>query len=405
MLFSYQTSDSKGKISSGELEAANMREARNILASKEGTVLYLAETSEAKAKKKGGAKNITFGKIKLLEKVMFAKHLSVMIKAGMSIDGALEVLAEGASPTMAKRLDEILLEVRKGNALSSALKKYPRDFDLLFVNMVAVGEQGGTLSKNLNLLSVQQQKSYELKNKIKSAAMYPTIILLAIFGLIAVISVFVLPKITGFFTTLKVELPMTTRILIAVSNFFSDYWYIVLGVVMVILIALRVMARIPVTRFVLHGIILRLPIIGSISKNMNLALFCRTLSSLLNSGIPIDNALQIVSQTLTNDVYKREVTKIYHSILKGTSLADSIKNKDLFPSIVGRMSKVGERSGNLSEVLDYLADFYELEVDTTTKNLSTMLEPILLTFIGLVVAFVAMSIINPIYDLTSKVGR
>jgi type IV pilus assembly protein PilC len=405
MLFSYQITDSKGKISGGEIEASSLVEAKNILASKEGTVIYLSELSKSKIKKKGGAKSITFGKIKMLEKVMFAKHLSVMIKSGMSIDGALEVLAEGASPLMAKRLEEILVDVRKGNSLSSALKKYPRDFDLLFVNMVAVGEKGGTLSKNLNLLSVQQQKSYELKNKIKSAAMYPTIILLAIFGLIAVISVFVLPKITGFFTTLKVELPLTTRILIATSNFFSDYWWLVLIFVVAILAALKIMSRIPGTRFILHNITLHLPVVGKISKNMNLALYCRTLSSLLDSGIPIDNALQIVSQTLTNDVYKREVTKIYHSILKGTSLADSIKNKDLFPSIVSRMSKVGERSGNLSEVLDYLADFYELEVDTTTKNLSTMLEPILLAFIGLVVAFVAMSIINPIYDLTSKVGR
>jgi len=190
-----------------------------------------------------------------------------------------------------------------------------------------------------------------------------------------------------------------------VSGFFSTYWWLVLALIVVIVVGIRIMSRIPGTRLILHKIILGLPVIGKISKNMNLALFCRTLSSLLNSGIPIDNALQIVSQTLTNDVYKKEVTKIYHTILKGTSLADAISNKDLFPTIVGRMSKVGERSGNLSDVLDYLADFYELEVDTTTKNLSSMLEPILLAFIGLVVAFVAMSIINPIYDLTSKVGR
>jgi type IV pilus assembly protein PilC len=164
------------------------------------------------------------------------------------------------------------------------------------------------------------------------------------------------------------------------------------------------MLRFPNTRLILHKFILRLPIIGKLVSDMNLALFCRTLSSLLGSGITIDQALQIVSQTMTSEVYKREIINIYQKVLKGTALSDSINNKKYFPSIIPRMINVGEESGNLSEVLDYLADFYELEVDNTTKNLSTMLEPILLVGIGLVVGFVAMSIINPIYDLTSKIS-
>ncbi|MBT4209346.1 MAG: type II secretion system F family protein [Candidatus Komeilibacteria bacterium] len=403
MLFSYKLSDNKDKITKGTIEASNRKQARNQLVLKDGVLISLEPVGRAK-RHKSGKGQILLGRIKLLEKVMFAKHLSVMIKAGMSIDGSLETLKENASPLMARALSQVLVDVRKGNPLSSALKKYPKDFDLLFVNMVAAGEKGGNLAKNLELLSIQQQKSYELRAKLKAASMYPTIILLAVVALTAVVSKFVLPKIVGFFTSLNVELPLSTRILIGSADFLSHYWlWLVLGVISLMTVW-NTMLRFPNTRLILHKFILRLPIIGKLVSDMNLALFCRTLSSLLGSGITIDQALQIVSQTMTSEVYKREIINIYQKVLKGTALSDSINNKKYFPSIIPRMINVGEESGNLSEVLDYLADFYELEVDNTTKNLSTMLEPILLVGIGLVVGFVAMSIINPIYDLTSKIS-
>lgn len=405
MLFNYKLSDNKGKIITGSIEAMSIQEAKNRLAAQEGTIVMLEPVKgggKDKSKKKG---QIVLGKVKMIEKVMFAKHLAVMIKAGMAIDTALETLRDNATSVLSKRLESVLEEVKKGIRLSDALKKYPKDFDLLFVNMVAVGEQGGTLAKNLNLLASQQKKSYELRSKIKSAAVYPSLIIVAIIGLIVVISVFVLPKILTFFKTLKIDLPATTRLFINISDFMINYWIWIVGVIIFIFIAIRVMAKIRTTRLMLHLIILRLPIVGNISKHLNLALFARTLGSLLDSGITIDRALQIVAQTLTNDAYKKETTSVYHQILKGGSLAEAMSNQDYFPSLLANMVRVGENSGNLSEVLDYLADFYELEVDNTTKNLSTMLEPALLIMIGLVVGFVAISIINPIYELTSKVGR
>ncbi|RJQ35655.1 type II secretion system F family protein [Candidatus Parcubacteria bacterium] len=406
MLFNYKLTDNKGKITSGTIEGMSIQEAKNILAAQEGTIIMLepvrGHDDSKKIKKKGG---IVLGKVKMLEKVMFAKHLAIMIKAGMAIDTALETLRDNASSVMSKRLSVVLEDVRKGNRLSDALRKYPRDFDLLFVNMVAVGEQGGTLAKNLNLLASQQRKSYELKSKIKSASVYPSLVIIAIIGLVVVISIFVLPKILTFFKTLKIDLPPTTKAFIAMSDFMVDYWMWIVGVIVLVLAIIRIMAKFKDSRLFLHFIILKLPIVGGISKNLNLALFARTLGSLLDSGITIDRALQIVAQTLTNDVYKREATLVYHKILKGGSLAEAMNNRNYFPSLLANMVKVGESSGNLSEVLDYLADFYELEVDNTTKNLSTMLEPALLIMIGLVVGFVAISIINPIYELTSNVGR
>lgn len=404
MLFTYKISDDKNKISTGTIEASSRQQARNQLALKDGVLVSLEPVGRVKRSSSMASKQLAFGHIKLVEKVMLAKHLAVMIKSGMSIDNSIETLKENASPVMSRVLGSILIDVRKGNALSSALKKHKRDFDLLFVNMVAAGEKGGNLAKNLQLLSMQQQKSYELHKKIKSASIYPSVVLLAIVGLTAVVSKFVLPKIVNFFNSLNVDLPWSTKLLISSAGFLSEYWVWLIGGVALLVVVWTAMLKFSKTRFVLHNFILKVPVLGKLTAHMNLALFCRTLSSLLNSGITIDQALQIVSQTMTSEVYKQNTINIYQQVLKGKSLADSMAHNKYFPSIVSRMTLVGEESGNLSEVLDHLADFYELEVDNTTKNLSSLLEPVLLVFIGLVVGFVAMSIINPIYDLTSRIS-
>lgn len=403
MLFSYKISDNKNKLSSGTIEAESRNQARNKLLLRDGVLISLEPVGRAQASAKGG-KQLAFGRIKLIDKVMFAKHLSVMIKAGMSIDSAIETIKDNSSPLMSNIMSDVFREIRKGNALSVALKRHPKDFDLLFVNMVAAGEKGGNLAKNLGLLAVQQQKSYELRKKIKSASIYPSVIVFAIIGLTAVISKFVLPKIVNFFNSLNVELPWTTRLLISSANFLTNYWLWIIAGVVLIVVVWHVMLKFGKTRLILHAFILRIPVLGKLVSNMSLALFCKTLASLLNSGITIDQALQIVADTMTNEVYRQNTINIYHQILKGKSLADSLSHRKHFPNMVSRMTMVGEESGNLSEVLDHLAEFYELEVDNTTKNLSSLLEPVLLVIIGLVVGFVAMSIINPIYDLTSKIS-
>ncbi len=401
MLFNYELRNQKGKKIKGQIEANNLYEARNRLALKDDMLVSLKPVK----KKDKKSLNFTFGRLKLLDKVLLTKHLSVMIKSGMGIDMALETIIGHAKSNLSKRLKDILKDVRKGVSLSNSLKKYPRDFDNLFVNMVSVGESGGTLAENLNLLSKQQRKSYELKNKIRSASIYPVLILSAIVILTLTVSKFVLPKIIKFFTQLKVELPLSTKILLFVADFMGNQWYLMVGIIISFIIIIRIMLHFSKTRLFLHKINLRLPLFGKIIRNINLILFTRTLASLLKSGLSIDKALQITAKTVTNDSYKEEITFIYHNILKGQSLTDSLRSEKKFPPLVGRMITVGERSGNLEEVLDYLADFYEEEVDDTTKNLSTVLEPALLIIIGLAVGFVALSIINPIYQLTSQVGR
>ncbi len=401
MLFIYKIADQAGKITTGQIEASSNNEARARLASQNGTVLNLVE---AKAKTSITKAEFTFGRVKLIDKMVFAKHLAIMIKAGMPLDEGLETLMVQSSAAMSAKIKVILADVRQGNSLSSALRKIPKVFDSMFVNMVMAGEAGGKLEQNLEIVAVQQAKNYTLRSKIKAAMMYPTVVFFAIIGLIGVISAFVLPKLLGFFTTLHAKLPISTRILLASSQFLVKYWAWILIFIIALVITVKVMGKFAKTRLIIHQIILKIPIFGKIGRNLNLAIFCRSLSSLLNSGVTIDQALHIVADTVTNDVYKQRITLVYHQVLQGLAMSDILAKDKHFPILLSRMARVGERSGKLSETLDYLADFYETEVDNVTKNLSTMLEPALLVFIGLVVGFVAMSIINPIYELTSKVG-
>ncbi len=401
MLFKYQLRNNEGQVTKGKVEADNLTMARNKLALKEETLISLKVVD----KKKKAKDILSIGRITLLDKVMIAKHLSVMIKAGMGIDMSLETIISHAKPNVAKKLNNILEHIREGMSLSDALKRYPRDFDNLFVSMIAVGESGGTLAENLNILSNQQRKTYELNSKLKSASIYPILILTAITTLGIVVSYFVLPKIVKFFTQLKIELPLSTKILLGTADFLTNNWYLIIISFIIFLVSIRVMLRFSETRLFLHKIILKMPIISKMSRDINLILFTRTLASLLKSGLVIDNALQITAKTVTNYLYKKEIASLYHSVLKGQGLADSLHDEKRFPTLVVKMIRVGEKSGNLSEVLDYLADFYEEEMDNITKNLSTILEPALLIIIGLGVGFVALSIINPIYELTSAVGR
>jgi len=401
MLFIYKIADQAGKITTGQIEASSNNEARARLASQNGTVLNLVE---AKARTSITKAEFTFGRVKLIDKMVFAKHLAIMIKAGMPLDEGLETLMVQSSAAMSAKIKVILADVRQGNSLSSALRKIPKVFDSMFVNMVMAGEAGGKLEQNLEIVAVEQAKNYTLRSKIKAAMMYPTVVFFAIIGLIGVISAFVLPKLLGFFTTLHAKLPISTRILLASSQFLVKYWAWILIFIIALVITVKVMGKFAKTRLIIHQIILKIPIFGKIGRNLNLAIFCRSLSSLLNSGVTIDQALHIVADTVTNDVYKQRITLVYHQVLQGLAMSDILAKDKHFPILLSRMARVGERSGKLSETLDYLADFYETEVDNVTKNLSTMLEPALLVFIGLVVGFVAMSIINPIYELTSKVG-
>jgi len=349
---------------------------------------------------------ISFGGAGLTQRALLAKHLAVMQKSGLSIVESLEIIIDSAQGKMKKVLREVLRSVSAGNTLSSSLERHPKIFGGIFVSSIYAGETSGTLDENLENLATQLEKEKELSAKIKGAMLYPIVVLVAAFFLGLAMSFFVLPKIIPLFEGLKTGLPLTTRWLIAFSHFIDShgmglFWGIV-GFVIFMSWFLKQKFVFPAT----HWLFLHIPIVKKISRNSNLARFSRTLGMLLKSGLTIDEALLVTERSLGNYYFKNALREVSKRVNKGTKLSDNLRQYEtLFPKMVSRMVLVGEESGNLEDTLMYLANFYEVEVDNSTKSLSTAIEPILLIFIGLVVAFLALSIITPIYNITGNIRR
>jgi len=408
MKFSYIAFDNKGKPKKGVTEAASLKEATKLLIDQGW---YIKKISP-KGKIKSGFQEFSFGRVSLVEKVLFVKHLLTMTKSGINLNEALEVISEQtSSKKFSKVISEILKTIRTGQSLAGAMRKFPKVFDPLTINMIRVGEESGTLEQNLDYLSGELEDRLELKRKIKAAAFYPAIVLMATLGLGLILSYFVLPKITKLFETLSFDLPLTTRMLLWFSQLMDKHGLIVIAGVIGTLIGIKIIIGLKPVKPLWHKLIIHMPIIGNIIVNYNLALFNRTLSILLKSGLTIDKSMVIVVQTTSNLVYKKKARLALPQIQKGKRLSDILSNfnskrgKELFPLLVTKMIGVGERSGRLDESLDYLSEYFEKEVDNTTKNLTTVLEPILLVFVGLIVGFVAVSVISPIYQVTGQFRR
>jgi len=363
------------------------------------------ESKKAKKKKKPRRKmkDINIGGVSKKDILFFTKNLAVMLRAGLTLYESLDVLKDQVKGKFKTILVEVLAEVNMGHQFSSALLKYPKAFPEIYVNMVEIGEKSGRLEQNLEHIGNQLQKNSDLKKKVFGAMIYPVVILIGGIGLGLGIIIFIMPKITNLFKSFDVELPLSTRIMIGISDFFQDYtiwaWAILIfGIVFIYWFLKRKFIR-PVT----HWIILNFPLFGKISQHMNLAMFCRTLGTLLKSGVTIDEGIKICTKTTSNYRYKKFLIHVHERIKAGGDLTSILKqNKKLFPMIDVQIIQVGERSGTLSDSLEYCSSIHEKEVDSITKNLSTVLEPVLLIIIGVLVAFLALSIITPIYSITGE---
>lgn len=336
------------------------------------------------------------------EKFLFAKNLALMIKAGLPLREAVATIQEQSrNKTFKKILDDVIKSIDNGQPLAQGLSRHPSVFDNIFINMIRIGEESGTLEENLGHLISHLEKSQILRRKVQAAMLYPSIIFTALFGLSLGIIFFVLPKIIPVFKALNIKLPLATRILIRFIEIVQNYGlFIILGIFGLVVIFFLLL-RLPSVKFLFHKLILKIPIAGTISKNVNISNFARTLGILLRSGIAVVTALDITRTTLGNLVYQKELENLSSEVQKGKSISDYLRKKEkIFPLMVSRTIRVGEKTGNLEETLLYVGEFYEAEVDKSVKNLSTILEPILLVLIGLVVGFIALAIITPIYEIT-----
>jgi type IV pilus assembly protein PilC len=346
-------------------------------------------------------------KIPLAERILFSQHLSMMIKAGMTEIESLKLIRKQIkSRGFGKILDRVIADVENGQFLSESLNQFKNAFGDLFINIIKLGEVSGTLSENLNYLAEEIKKDRALRAKVRSALIYPFVLLFATVGITGALIFFVLPKIIPVFSTLGIKLPVMTRILIATTHFILNYylWIFVgiIGLVIICLIALRIKK----IRYFYHRLLLLMPIVGKITIGYQTSNFTRTLGLLLKSGIKIVEAISISSSIASNLVYRKFLSEASKRIQRGETLYKYLEeNPSLFTPTVSRMVEVGEKTGNLDHNLLYLAEFYENEVDEKIKNLSSVLEPILLIVMGLLVGFIAISIITPIYEVTQNIGR
>jgi type IV pilus assembly protein PilC len=349
-----------------------------------------------------------FLRVKLDQKIFFTENLRVMIKAGLSLTESLRTLA---MQTEQKGFKAVILEVQeyveKGNTLSQALGKFPQIFEPIFINMISAGEVSGTMEKTLDQLTQQMKKDYELRSKIKSAMTYPLVILSATVLIGIGMMIFVIPQILSIFEEIGTDqLPLPTKILIAVSDFFQNHLILVIIMTVGLVSGFLWAIKTGPGRYVWHKFLIKLFIIGPVIKKVNLARFSRTLSSLLRTDIPIVQSLQITSEIVRNVYYHDAILAAAEALKKGEQISQVLqKNADLFPPLIVQMISVGERAGTIDEMLQEVAEFYEQQVDAIMSSLSSIIEPLLILFLGAAVGGIALAVITPIYALTTKFGQ
>lgn len=364
----------------------------------------MAEKERKEPKKKKPKRSLNeMGWVSKKEVLLFTKNIAVLLKAGSTLSESIRVLEGQAKGKWLSVVRDVRMHTEKGISLAEALNRHPKVFSSIYRGMVEIGQQSGTLEENLAYVAEHLDKSYKLKKKIKGAMMYPIIVMVGTVVLGSAVALFVLPKLTKLFDSFQIDLPITTRILIAVSDFFQHHGVIATSLTVGSIVFFVVLFRRKFMRPVSHWLTLHLPILKRVSFHMNLAMFCRTLGILLTSGTSIDEALAICSKTTSNYYYARYVDQAHKQVKGGEQLSDILKKKPkLFPATDTQIIQVGEASGTLSDSLSHCAVSHEDEVEDITKNLATMLEPIILLVLGGMVALLALSIITPIYSITDR---
>lgn len=365
--------------------------------------VLLTTFKKEKRKKSSSFMPQLFSRVPILERVLFARYFGLMLRAGLDMKSALATLAKQTkNRALIVALDEVLQSVASGKTLASSMRAFPKAFPNLFVSFIEVGEQTGTLQETLEEVSTQLQKEFELRRAVMGGMLYPIVIISALFSVGLAMMIFVVPKLVEVFEGFNVELPLITRILIATSSLFSTYWYVAITVAIVGGVAARNLMKVPILRTQLSRILLRVPIVGRITKDINIARLSRNLSSLLVSGVAFTDALEILGKNTSHRVYAQVFQKAQEHIKQGKALSDFFEQYPaLFPALLINIMHVGEQTGELATVLKEVALFYEGEVDQTMKNLTSIMEPVLMILIGLGVGALAVSIISPIYSLVN----
>ncbi len=391
----------KGRKLKGELEAATEQIARAQLRKRNLKVLKL------KPKPKDLFANVSFMQPKVTNKdiVIFTRQFSTMIDAGLPLVQGLNILADQAeNPTFKGILKQITKDVEGGSTLAEAMKKHPKVFNELFVNLIAAGEVGGILDTILQRLATFIEKAEELKSKIKGAMTYPIVVVIIAFIVIAVILIFVIPVFQDMFASFGSALPAPTQIVVNMSDFMkSNIVYVILGIIAFSFV-FKQYRNTKGGRKTTDTVALKLPVFGDLLKKTAVARFTRTLGTMLSSGVPILDSLEIVAKTAGNVVIEEIVLEVRGSIAEGQTIAEPLSENDVFPGMVIQMISVGEATGALDTMLEKIADFYDKEVDAAVDALTSMLEPLLMLFLGGAIGGLVVAMYLPIFSMAGAVG-
>lgn len=403
MLYTYIAINRGGQTITGESEAENEYDLGTRLKKDE---LLLLSAARAGGGEKASWRRLfsgilrMFSRVSLVEKMTFARNLAVMIGAGLSMTKSLEALRDQTENKMFRRMiEQILEEITQGNNFAEGLRKFEDTFGILFINMVASGEASGKLEGVLKLLARQMKRDYDIRSKVRGAMIYPAIIVSFLIIVGALMMMYVVPTLTATFTELGIELPLLTRIIIGASNFLLGFWWLaILFVALAVFLSYRAL-KTAVGKNIFDRLVLKLPIFGPLIQKFNSARMSRTLASLIASGVEITKALNITASVLGNSLFRDAIGSAAEGIQKGKQMNAILKEyPKLFPPIVVQMVGVGEETGTISRMLLRLAIFYEGEVSDTTKNLSSVIEPVLMIVIGGVVGLFAVAVMQPIYS-------
>jgi len=397
----YTAKSLSNKTATGTIQAKDTRELAKTLKD-DGLVLIKAVAIDSNKK----WYNFSFGKgISATEKIMMAKNLSVMVATGLPLVNSFEMLAnQSKSQNLKNALLSVKEQINKGESLHLAMAKHPAVFSDFFISMVEVGEEAGTLEEVLKILATQIEKEHRLKSEMQGAMIYPIIVLSLLLLVGIVIVVVVLPKLSQFFSSMNADIPFYTRILIDFGNFSTHNWPVLIIVPVAFIVFVWLSLKTKIGRWTRDTLFLKIPLINSLVKKNNCAILIRSLSSLLGSGVPMTRSLEVASGTVSNFYFKKAVTDSLEKIKKGEKLYEALlPYKDIFPFGAIEMLQVGEETGKTSTVLKTLADFYEDELISATAKLSAAIEPILIIFLGGMVAFFAFSIIQPMYGSLSAI--
>lgn len=395
-LFLWEGKDRKGKLMKGELRANGEAMVRSNLRRQGYTDIKIKKQSALTIRGKVTEKDVT----------LFTRQLATMMKAGVPLLQAFDIVGKGhPNPAVAKLLLDIKGDVETGSSLSAAFRKFPLHFDALYCNLVAAGEQAGILDTLLDRLASYKEKILAIKSKIKSALVYPVSIIVVAFVITAVIMIFVVPTFKELFSSFGAELPGPTQVVIAISDFFVDWWLAIFTTLGGALwFFFYTWKRSPPMQAVMDRIMLKIPVFGPLVRKATMARFARTLSTMFAAGVPLVEALDSVAGATGNKVYADATKKIQSDVSTGSSLTVSMQNTHVFPGMVLQMTAIGEESGALDSMLSKVADFYEAEVDDAVASISSLMEPVIMVVLGVLIGGLVVAMYMPIFKMGKIVG-